>query len=239
MKLYENVIIGNFLYSLGLNIGLKFDEKNKPLSIINLLQQTPADKSLGDVLLEFPGVVRLIEFKNKKSSLKKEKLRYEQLHMVIKDNENMINISKQIHWYIETNPNSEYCFNRIVPYLEAFDEFSYSYHTLETYLEEIVDEVLNPNYLITHIELKNYLELIKLCQGGGDIGTGGLIINISEKGISYVQISSLMDLRLQHKEFVKKVELEYESVMKLEQELEKKITQNRNKNNNNNNTVQR
>ena len=41
MKLYENVIIGNFLYTLGLNIGI-----NKELpkySSINLLQQTPAD----------------------------------------------------------------------------------------------------------------------------------------------------------------------------------------------------
>lgn len=63
MKLYENVVIGNFLYGLGFSIGMSTIGNNQ-LSIINLLQQTPADKELGDMLLEFPGVVRLIEFKN-------------------------------------------------------------------------------------------------------------------------------------------------------------------------------
>ena len=70
MKLYENVIIGNFLYGLGLDIGIKIglDNGTETLpSIINLLQQTPADKELGDMLLEFPGVVRVLEFKNAKN----------------------------------------------------------------------------------------------------------------------------------------------------------------------------
>ena len=95
MKLYENVIIGNFLYTLGLNIGI-----NKELpkySSINLLQQTPADKALGDVLLEFPGVVRLIEFKNKKSDKEKEKTRLKLLEMALSGEDKMIDISRLPH----------------------------------------------------------------------------------------------------------------------------------------------
>lgn len=57
MKLYENVIIGNFLYGLGLDIGIKIGLDNGtetlPEIIINLLQQTPADKELGDMLWGF------------------------------------------------------------------------------------------------------------------------------------------------------------------------------------------
>lgn len=70
MKLYENIVIGNFLYGLGYSVGTK-KGGNEVFSVVNLLQQTPADKELGDVLLEFPGVVKLIEFKNKAGSLKK------------------------------------------------------------------------------------------------------------------------------------------------------------------------
>ena len=34
------------------------------LSVVNLLQQTPEDKRLADALLQFQGVVKLIEFKS-------------------------------------------------------------------------------------------------------------------------------------------------------------------------------
>jgi hypothetical protein len=45
MKLYENVVIGNFLFSLGFAISAK-SKTNTILTSINLLQQTPADKLL-------------------------------------------------------------------------------------------------------------------------------------------------------------------------------------------------
>lgn len=45
MKLYENVVIGNFLYGLGFSIGRSLPEQRT--SVVNLLQQTPADKTLG------------------------------------------------------------------------------------------------------------------------------------------------------------------------------------------------
>lgn len=70
MKLYENIVIGNFLYGLGFAVRARAHSTGLVVpSVVNLLQQTPADKELADVLLEFPGVVRLIEFKqlNKKS----------------------------------------------------------------------------------------------------------------------------------------------------------------------------
>ena len=226
MKLYENVIIGNFLYTLGLNIGI-----NKELpkySSINLLQQTPADKALGDVLLEFPGVVRLIEFKNKKSNKEKEKTRLKLLEMALSGEDKMIDISRQIHWYIETEPSKDSCFNRIVPYLDAFNSQIYGEYTIETYIKEMVEEIINPLHILNHQDVKKYLKLIQMTQGSSSTGTGGLIINITEQGIRYVQITDLLDLRLNLKEFIIKAELDLESIMKLEQKIELKrtITQN-------------
>lgn len=54
---YENVIIGNFIYGLGLVMGKNPRQID---SCVNLLQQTPLDKVLGDVMLQFPGAWQLM-----------------------------------------------------------------------------------------------------------------------------------------------------------------------------------
>lgn len=211
MKIYENVIIGNFLYGLGYSIGTSTHDKNQ-LSVINLLQQTPADKELGDMLLEFPGVVRLIEFKNGSSNLKKEKKRCEQLTIAIGNNYKAKIISREIHWYVETTPFDKICLNNIKPYLDAFSDTA-SMHTLESFIYDITSSVINPNLIIPSNDLEAYLSLVSTCQGSGNIGTGGLVVSISKQGIRYVQLSDIMELRLQHKDYVMKVKDEYNSIM--------------------------
>lgn len=211
MKLYENVVIGNFLYGLGHSIGNATKEKRQ-LSVINLLQQTPADKELGDMLLEFPGVVRLIEFKNRKSSLTKEKGRCKQLTIQIGDNHELQKISRDIHWYVETEPFKEVCLNNINPYLDAFSD-NESTHTIESFIESITQSVIDPDHEIQSSELEAYLALVSTCQGDGDVGTGGLIVSVGEEGVRYLQFSDIMQLRLQHKDYVNEVKNEYESIM--------------------------
>lgn len=58
VKLYENVVIGNFLDGLGVSIGGRLKTECLP-GAVSLLQQTPEDEALGDVLLDFPGTLRL------------------------------------------------------------------------------------------------------------------------------------------------------------------------------------
>lgn len=213
MKLYENVVIGNFLYGLGHSIGNATKEKRQ-ISVINLLQQTPADKALGDVLLEFTGVVRLIEFKNREmeSSLKKEKKRHRQLELMIGDDEKLQKISREIHWYVETKPFEQVCLNNITPYLDAFSGNESTY-TVESFIESITESVIKKDSDITPEELESYLALITACQGGGDVATGGLIVSISKEGVKYLQFAEIMQLRLQHREYVEKIQNEYKSVM--------------------------
>jgi hypothetical protein len=68
MKLpYENTLIGFFLYSLGYYVA----QNNYYISRFspNLLQQTPADKELGDLLISSTSQYLLIEFKRSKNEL--------------------------------------------------------------------------------------------------------------------------------------------------------------------------
>jgi hypothetical protein len=54
MKLYENVVIGHFLFALGFHTHRVAPASGTLPVMINLLQQTPEDKNLGDVLLQLP-----------------------------------------------------------------------------------------------------------------------------------------------------------------------------------------
>lgn len=86
MKLYENITIGNFLFSLGYSIRDKQrDSGMGAAGSVNLLQQTPADQLLGDVLVKFSGVVRLLEFKAEGADLRKERGKHAGLKKIIDD----------------------------------------------------------------------------------------------------------------------------------------------------------
>ncbi|MDR6935700.1 hypothetical protein [Luteibacter sp. 3190] len=62
MDLYENTLIGTFLYGLGIEMGTRLGGA-AVVSGVDLLQQTPLDQSLGDVLIKAPRHFRLFEFK--------------------------------------------------------------------------------------------------------------------------------------------------------------------------------
>ncbi|MBY6209380.1 MULTISPECIES: hypothetical protein [Halomonas] len=220
MKLYENVVIGNFLYGLGYAVAAK-KGGNEVLSVVNLLQQTPADKELGDVLLEYPGVVRLIEFKNKAGSLKKEMQRHSQLKSALGKGYANIFLSKSIHWYVETEPFNDLCVNNIKPYLDAFDGYVNDSFTLETFIEKIVDDVFSNDTTFSDDDFKNYLSLVARCQGTGEVGTGGIIIAVSESGIKYFQFTDIMQLRLQHKEYVNDIKNQFNKSIEAKKSINK------------------
>jgi len=214
LKLYENVVIGNFLYTLGYSVGIK-TKGREILSVVSLLQQTPDDQRLADTLLEFEGVVRLIEFKNKASSLKKEKSKNKRLQTILNKQKNFIPISREIHWYAETNPYEEKCINKIVPYLDAFENVD-SIHTLESMVDEISDEVMIGEPKIPYSLSKQYLKLISCNQGNGSAGTGGLLVLLNKNKIRYLQYTDIFDLRLTAKQYVAKIKAQERSIMELE-----------------------
>lgn len=117
---YENITIGNFIYGLGLTMGRRCKTDSPPVAL-NLLQQTPADSTLADVLIQFPGAIRLIEFKRKSNNSPKELLKRERIATELTGRKDLVSISRSIHWYIETEPlpaEKNEWLTTICPYLD-------------------------------------------------------------------------------------------------------------------------
>ncbi|BAN34093.1 conserved hypothetical protein [Sulfuricella denitrificans skB26] len=219
MKLYENIVIGNFLYGLGFAVRARTTTGLVP-SVINLLQQTPADKELADVLLEFPGVIRLIEFKQLNNKSNKEKTRHEQLTAAIGGGTRMAEVSRAIHWFVETHPENKTFISRIVPYLDAYPQDKQQ-HSLAQFISSIAEDVVNGQNTFSPKELRGYLSLVARCQGSGSVSTGGLLLAINAKGdINFVELTDMMQLRLQHKNFVAEIKANMEKALEQDRQRE-------------------
>jgi hypothetical protein len=222
LKLYENVVIGNFLYALGAAVQAK-SNSNIALSAVSLLQQTPADKELGDILLEFPGVIRLIEFKSLDNKSPNERARHFQLTSAIGEDKNLIMLSKSIHWFVGTVPKEQMFDSYILPYLEAYSGEN-SRYSLERFIEVTAEEAVRGEGRFSREALRYYLSLIAHCQGSGKINTGALLLSIDTAGnINYVVLRDMMELRLQHRDFVREITINRQRELehKIERELEK------------------
>jgi hypothetical protein len=218
LKLYENVVIGNFLYGLGSAIRARANS-DVILSSVNLLQQTPLDKELADVLLAFPGVVRLIEFKQLNNNSEKEPIRVEVLVNETKKNKRFLKISKAIHWFVETNPEKDTFVSRIVPYLDAYTTVQGT-QTLNQFIEEIADKAVNEREEFTQEDLREYLEFVQLTLGKGDVGGGGLILVVDKAGnLRFVQLTDMRQLKLQHRDFIQEQIYKFEMSLKFEEAL--------------------
>lgn len=200
MKIYENIIIGNFLYALGFSIRARMATGRMP-AVINLLQQTPADTLLGDLLLEFPGVTRLIEFKAQHNKSSKEKARHTKLRTAMIKNPELEAVSRRVHWYLETaTSEKEALIARIVPYLDAFPAEKQKQERLETFIETLATDVVSGHARDTRAEEAEYLRWVRLTQGDGKIGSGGLLLIADANGaLHYAQLLDLSDLRLEHR----------------------------------------
>ena len=62
MPIYENLVIGNFLFGLGLKVGALRNDYIAPELAVSLLHQTPLEFVLGDVMLAGPRAIALLGF---------------------------------------------------------------------------------------------------------------------------------------------------------------------------------
>ena len=67
---YENIYIGNFIYSLGY-LSAKFNESSEDAGV-HLIQQTPNDKKWADLLTRWQGKFFILEFKREEIGCKQE-----------------------------------------------------------------------------------------------------------------------------------------------------------------------
>src|SRR5215472_14645009 len=99
--IYENIVIGNFLFGLGAAMGWRHRNQPAPPTSVSLLQQTPLDERLGDVLVENARLIRLIEFKRttNRRALKKETEKRDRLAKALESG-NLQPISRRLHWFV-------------------------------------------------------------------------------------------------------------------------------------------
>lgn len=217
MKLYENVAIGNFLYGLGFAVGKRVKGRDFP-SVVNLLQQTPDDTLFGDVLIRAPGMLRIFEFKQRDNKDTKEPDRHAKLVRNLKGKEDMTRISRTVHWFVETAPDEKSFFSRIVPYLDAYPR-TLGQHSFATFVNATADAVVGGAEPLVQADMEKYLAHLLLLHKSGSVGSGGLIIKMSETGeLHYAELTSILDLIL-----TKQSILEQQRQMEQAREQEKKI----------------
>ncbi|KUZ65215.1 hypothetical protein WI36_27495 [Burkholderia ubonensis] len=230
MKIYENVVIGNFLYALGFAIRARNSVQSMP-SIVNLLQQTPSDKLLGDLLLQFPGVVRLLEFKVDENRSNKERSRHTALTSAMAAVPTLEAVSRRVHWYVEASASGGQDFAvRAVPYLDAYPR-SKPRGRFEPFIEDLADEVVSGRSKIGESEDgMDYIQWVKRLQGEGEVGTGGLLLVANADGtLHYAQLLDLLELRIEHRMWIElhahrlERELKYQHELAQEREQERTL----------------
>lgn len=117
---YENVVIGHFLISVGVRMGLDNHDGNVPWVCSNLLQQTPLDTRLGDVLVFNSSFFRVIEFKRASNDAAKEHQKLESLSVAlgVPKLKPLTDVSRRIHWYVQSDTRSGSLQTWVVPYLD-------------------------------------------------------------------------------------------------------------------------
>ncbi|HGW5375674.1 TPA: hypothetical protein ACNIJL_004704 [Pseudomonas aeruginosa] len=203
MKLYENVVIGNFLYGLGFSVRGCLQGRPTFPSMINQLQQTPVDKELADVLLNFPGLVRLIEFKRKGADLKKELRRHRLLREALSTevNAHLHSVSRRVHWYVEVSGKitDVPLVRRAEPYLDAIGSTAADTATgsFEQLIEQTAQEAVGDMSPAARVLAERYIRLLRTTFGNDSASAGGLMLVMSGGGaMRFARLQDLSDLNL-------------------------------------------
>jgi len=205
MLIYENAVIGNFLFGAGASYGFRRQAQGMPVICINLLQQTPADQRLGDTLLHTSAFMRVLEFKRRESRSAKESEKLNILRRSLGGNIEMEGISRRIHWYVESFEGSK---TRIVPYLD-FDKSGVAATTLEPFIEQTITDAMSGSERAFMGKCQDYLAMLMLCSsprltggGSGGGGVGAFIFALSNSGeVQFAALEQMIDLRLTRAEY--------------------------------------
>lgn len=220
MDIYENVVIGNFLFSLGVAMGRQREVHIVPLSV-NLLQQTPCDKAAGDVLIQGAKFMRLLEFKRFRNDSDKEEAKHMHLTRALAAPEHvgLSELSREVHWFIRSQ-NAEAFDTQIVPYLD-FHSTKEKGPAFLDFVNLTVADVANANEDRSEL-FSRYLQVVADCQGAPDGASGGMIISVNgDDQLTYVVVDDLRHLGMELKQFH---DMHYQQQRQIENERQKQLT---------------
>lgn len=227
---HENVTIGNFIYSLGMLVGYfsKQKETSCTMACINLIQQTPNDAKIGDVLASFPGAVRILEFKRSTNPPKKEQAKVRYLKQFLSRETHLTQVSHGIHWYAETlAPNNKNLDIRARPYLMLESKGCNEELSLLDFTANFAREIVAQKVAFPMTLVQEYLESLPKLQDQTSKSTsaGGLVVCMDkEKGIRYMPIRDFRELSLTFGEIRADYHRQFELQQQMNLEYEKSLS---------------
>jgi hypothetical protein len=217
--IYENPVIAGFMALLFREHGIRHGRAPFEPFGFELLQQTPLDQTLGDVLIAQARLVRLIEFKRRRNKSRKERVKLAVLMTALEGAGNvpLVAVSREVHWYVQTDftmkPNSV-----VVPYLDL--ECPSGDRDLERFVQEIGDAMDGPGMRDEELDsLRLYVQALAVCAGDNEAeaGSGGLIIASGSGGATQLYpIHDVRQLAMTPREVFREFELRLEQAQKPE-----------------------
>jgi hypothetical protein len=205
---YENIVIGNFLFGLGVKIGfLHSDAPSSMLPMsVNLLQQTRLDERFSDVLVHNPMFLRLIEFKRFANVSDKEARKRNQLKKALKADTHLQSVSRKVHWYVESTLLLPELKVRFVPYLDFLAaSASPEFKELSNFVEVIAREASAPSVDDQQIQdARDYLKLLESVWKSkryASSSSGVLVLHATAQGdLQYRVLENIRELFLTERE---------------------------------------
>lgn len=139
-KIYENIYIGNFIFACG-----KYAGFTEGKSSVNLYQQTPTDKYIGDLMMTNNAIHFILEFKKSEADIitelnKPNRINLEK-NMTAYDNLNELspirNISKKAHFL--AFPDKGFQLNFCSYYNYFYSSMKNEYYNFNSFLSEFYD----------------------------------------------------------------------------------------------------
>lgn len=172
--LYENQLIGYFIYQLGIRACRKGTEL---IDNVQLLQQTPFDAPLGDILTKCSGKFFLIEFKRtfKHRNHEVVKQKFIKLDAFCKKNNNLLLASKRCHFAAFGDEKSNILFLNYILLNSA--EIPQNQIEINEFIDKISDD---SNIGISdYSQFLKYISIISEIESSEDSSTG-IIVNIEK-----------------------------------------------------------
>lgn len=162
------------------------------------------DPPLGDVMLGYPGVFRLIEFKRRSADKTKERVKHTKLASALTSREDLRHISREVHWYVETKKGVPEFRVTAKRYLDMFDS-SVPTDGLTEFIASLVEQALCPKPACDLKLLPQYLDAVAVLAGKPDATSSGMLISVgTDGGMQYVVVENIRDVHLPHKLFLER-----------------------------------
>ena len=197
---YENILIGNFLYSLGARTAIRCAQLGLEVQgSICLLQQTPLDGVLGDVCLQYPGTIRILEFKRSGNHSPKESNKLSKLRIALQGTESrgLEVLSRKVHWYVESIEATPVWLTKARPYLDMETSCERDLN-IGQLTEHFVQAAVGDGKLEFSAEdIARYLKDLATYAGSKGTSSSGIVVAVDSTGVvRWLPLESVRELRM-------------------------------------------